>query len=332
MGKRRRFSPNYSNNAIYELPIALRTLHANAKQASEEDNESIKATELNRKKYLQAHLKNLMLNMVAIGQQILPNADNIILLSRKKKGHKSDSDLNRNLTSAVIQYSDFSGVCSFLVGICMIGFATLNNNTLGLKSIIPKEFQPSFENISLPTAPVVPPSSSQQSAEKSQKPEKTKKDVVEEEDKSVNVSLKRLRRINGSFSVKMKKPSSAKKQWVSMISQIKSATNYKLICQDRYPISSLPIALKKKADVFGSVFDFSHTQHVCNSQKLGFMYRLLVRPGLITCVLSGSRFVERDTDPVPIAKAETSKSSTRDKKKHDEAATEAKKQTISLEQ
>ncbi|CEP18763.1 hypothetical protein [Parasitella parasitica] len=94
MGKRRRFSSNYSNNVIYELltvkgssassssssrPTKFepskeafttllneafrsrlsRTIHANAKKASGEDSESIKATELDRKKVLPGTFEEL---------------------------------------------------------------------------------------------------------------------------------------------------------------------------------------------------------------------------------------------------------------------------------
>ncbi|CEP13727.1 hypothetical protein [Parasitella parasitica] len=349
MGKRRRFSSNCSDNALYEPPTVKgssascssssrptkfkpskeafttllndafksrlsRTIHANAKKASKEDNESIKATQLNRRKvppgtfeeldaqyggYWPANtFKRLEMNALSLYKDFVEtNFDELLNSIRENK--------------EIVPVEDFSCAFSFLVEMCMIGFATLNNNTFGLKSIIPKEFQPSFENMSLPAAPVVPPSSvntyndyvslfslshlqiistlnfgiagvqaktndshplwieldqktsptsqtnnsgnqtdsrlqevsnmartmnttiknmavsqlsynikniyadekmfkktldrlllSQQSAEKSQKPEKTKKDVAEEEDNIVNISLKRLRRIKGSLKWK----------------------------------------------------------------------------------------------------------------------------------
>lgn len=88
--------------------------------------------------------------------------------------------------------------------------------------------------------------------------------------------------------------------------------NYGLVCKDRYPISSLPIALKRKADVFGSVFDLSCIQELCNSRKLEFIHRVLIRPGLIACVINGSRISWKAQEEMPkiqkvVSKQEESK-------------------------
>ncbi|CEP11766.1 hypothetical protein [Parasitella parasitica] len=200
MGKRRRFSSYYSNNVIYELPTvkgssasssssSRPTKFKPSKEAfttllNDAFSESIKATELDRKKVppgtfeeLDAQYggywstnscKRLKMNSLSLYKDFVEtNFDEFLNSIRENKEifpvedlpSALRADLNKNLTSAVTQYSDFSCAFSFIVKMCMIGFATLNNNAFGLKSIIPKEFQPSFKNMSLPAAPVVPPSS-----------------------------------------------------------------------------------------------------------------------------------------------------------------------------
>ncbi|KAG1472149.1 hypothetical protein G6F56_001712 [Rhizopus delemar] len=74
----------------------------------------------------------------------------------------------------------------------------------------------------------------------------------------------------------------------------------------------LPIALKRKADVFGSVFDFSCIQELCNSRKLEFIHRVLIQPELIACVINGNRISWKAQDEMPkiqkaVSKQEESK-------------------------
>ena len=75
-------------------------------------------------------------------------------------------------------------------------------------------------------------------------------------------------------------------------------TKYRLICKDRYPISTIPTALKKKNDVFGAIFDMEEIKKTCSSRKLSFVYQIVIRPSMYTCVLTANRFVNRKVPEV----------------------------------
>ncbi|RCH81551.1 hypothetical protein CU098_003689, partial [Rhizopus stolonifer] len=83
--------------------------------------------------------------------------------------------------------------------------------------------------------------------------------------------------------------------------------NYGLICKDRYSISSLPISLKSKADAFGSVFDLSCIQELCNSHKLEFIYQVLIGPGISACVINDSQISWKAQKEMPKSQKAVSK-------------------------
>lgn len=69
-------------------------------------------------------------------------------------------------------------------------------------------------------------------------------------------------------------------------------TNFDILCTDGIKVTSNPTALKRKKDVFGSIFNLDNIQLFCKSRKLNFIHNILIRPGMITCVLVGSRTVQ----------------------------------------
>ncbi|RCH82806.1 hypothetical protein CU098_006641, partial [Rhizopus stolonifer] len=83
--------------------------------------------------------------------------------------------------------------------------------------------------------------------------------------------------------------------------------NHGLICKNRYSISSLPVVLKRKADVFVSVFDLSCIQELCNSHKLEFIYRNLIPLELIACVIISSRMPWKAQEKIPKTQKAVSK-------------------------
>ncbi|CAO3681681.1 unnamed protein product [Rhizopus stolonifer] len=64
------------------------------------------------------------------------------------------------LNSAIVQYSDFACVLSFMVHAIMINFTMFDNNTaVDLDTVIPIEFQTDSGPVSLPAIPTIPTSS-----------------------------------------------------------------------------------------------------------------------------------------------------------------------------
>ncbi|KAI9264663.1 hypothetical protein EDC94DRAFT_69091 [Helicostylum pulchrum] len=73
---------------------------------------------------------------------------------------------------------------------------------------------------------------------------------------------------------------------------------FDLFCKDGKVISSFPTAIKTKTAVFGSIFDVKSIKEYCNSRRLTFIHRILIQPGLITCVIGGSS-IKKDSNPLP---------------------------------
>lgn len=65
--------------------------------------------------------------------------------------------------------------------------------------------------------------------------------------------------------------------------------NFNILCKDGVKVTSNPTALKRKNDVFGSIFNLDSILSFCKSRKLNFTHRILIRPGMTTCVLFGAR-------------------------------------------
>lgn len=72
---------------------------------------------------------------------------------------------------------------------------------------------------------------------------------------------------------------------------------YNLLTKERYPITALPAALKKKADVFGSVFALGEIEKICSQRKLIFAHQIKIRPDTYTCVLVGYRLIKLPPTP-----------------------------------
>jgi hypothetical protein len=65
--------------------------------------------------------------------------------------------------------------------------------------------------------------------------------------------------------------------------------NFNILCKDGVKVTSNPTALKRKNDVFGSIFNLDSILSFCKSRKLNFTHRILIRPDMTTCVLIGTR-------------------------------------------
>jgi len=63
---------------------------------------------------------------------------------------------------------------------------------------------------------------------------------------------------------------------------------FDLTSNDGMAINTNAVALKKKTDMFGSIFNMDIISSYCKSRKLSFGNRILVRPGLVNCILTGS--------------------------------------------
>ncbi|CAO3700979.1 unnamed protein product [Rhizopus microsporus] len=60
---------------------------------------------------------------------------------------------------------------------------------------------------------------------------------------------------------------------------------FDLVCKDGVKISTGATALKRKTDVFGFIFDMDSITSYCNSRKLKFIHRIVVRRSLVNCIL-----------------------------------------------
>ncbi|GAA5817238.1 hypothetical protein MFLAVUS_010781 [Mucor flavus] len=65
-------------------------------------------------------------------------------------------------------------------------------------------------------------------------------------------------------------------------------TNFNILCKDGVAVTSNLTAPKQKNDVFGSIFNLDDIQSFCKSRKLNFIHRVVIRPGMTTCILVGS--------------------------------------------
>jgi hypothetical protein len=92
--------------------------------------------------------------------------------------------------------------------------------------------------------------------------------------------------------------------------------NYILTCKDGTNISSNPVALQRKSDVFGSIFDKDTLKSICQSRKLVFGYRLQIRPGLHSCVVTGTFL--RSVLKKPTSSTKSTKNATINKAKAEE--------------
>jgi hypothetical protein len=63
---------------------------------------------------------------------------------------------------------------------------------------------------------------------------------------------------------------------------------FSLVRKDGMEITTNPAAIKRKNDVFGSIFNLNQIASFCDSRKIEFIHRSMIRPDLVTCVLNRS--------------------------------------------
>ncbi|KAI8064909.1 hypothetical protein BDF21DRAFT_402324 [Thamnidium elegans] len=73
---------------------------------------------------------------------------------------------------------------------------------------------------------------------------------------------------------------------------------FDIFCKDVKVITSLPTAIKNKTVFFGSIFDNKRIKTYCNSRRLSFIHRVLIRSGLITGVINDSS-IKKYSNPLP---------------------------------